>query len=141
MADHAHEPRALREFRDRERVFERVRERDFHLHVFARVQALQGLGRMHLRRGRENDGIDSGTGQCLREIRGRMRNAVLAGHLFRGCELAPHHRHHLDAVDQLAGIQMLLAEGADAGDDQLHGPGHGSGSTMRCPTAVFDAGT
>ena len=95
----------------------------------------------NLRRRAQDGRSDARARQRFGEIRGGVRHAILARDFFGGRELSPHDRHHFDAVDEFARIEMLLAEGAHAGDDYLDRLGHLAGSRMRCPTAVFEAGT
>jgi hypothetical protein len=140
VAHHAHQAAATRGIRHGLGVAPAVRERDLHLHVFARGQALQRLRGMHLRGRAQDDGIHARLGERLTEVRGGMRHAVLARHFFGGRELPSNYRGHLDAADLLDGIQVLGAEGTGARqyDSHVWPP---AGSRMRWPTAVFDAGT
>jgi hypothetical protein len=104
-------------------------------------KALNDLRGMQLRRRAQDGRGDARARQRFGEIRGGVRHAILARDFFSGRQLSTHDRHHFDAVDEFARIEMLLAEGAHACDYYLDRLGHLAGSRMRCPTAVFEAGT
>ena len=108
--------------------------------MFARVQALQGLRRVHLRGRGQDDGVQPGHGQAVGQIGAGMGDAVPGGHFLRLVEFTPDQRDHLDAVDALAGVQVLLAEGTGTRQRDLDGFRHVFSST-RWPTAVLLAGT
>ena len=122
VADHAHEPRALREVGHGLRIRERVRQRNLHLHVFARVQALQRLRRMQLRR-RAREWRPRRPGAPAP----RARSVVACGtpYLRATSSVGASWRPTTDTTStpamSLHGIEMLLAEGAHACNDHLHG--------------------
>src|SRR5262249_47161035 len=104
---------------------------------------------------------------ALGKVAGEMRNPVLLGNLGGGVLVAAHQRRHLDALNALERIEMLLAEGALPGNANLHRhlllrtevftraaarfslvagglllpAARFFGSRMMCPTAVLEAGT
>ena len=66
-----------------------------------------------------------------------MADAIFVGDLLRRLERAADQRDDLDAVDVPEAVEMLFAEGAGAGERDLHG----WGSSTIWPTAVLLAGT
>ena len=106
------------------RIGQLIGERNLDLHVLAGVHALDRLRGVQLRRRAQDGGGDARARQRVGEIRGGVRHAILARDFFSGRQLSTDDRHHFDAVDQFARIEMLLAEGADACDNDLHRLGH-----------------
>src|SRR5690606_39722709 len=76
--------------------------------------------RVHLRRRRDDRGLDAGLRKRLVEIGRPVRNAVLLRDLLRRFRAAASEAHDLDAVDVLQSIEMLSPECALADDDDLH---------------------
>ncbi len=143
-------------------VGDAVGHRNFDQHMLARAHHLLALAEMHLGRRRQDHRV--GALDAFAEIAGVMRDAVFLGHFGRRVLIAADQRGHFDAGNPLQRIEMLLAEGALAGDADLHSvcslfdvrgglpcAPASSGfafaaarlrfSRMMCPTAVFEAGT
>ena len=88
------------------------------------LEALERLRGVHLRRGGEDDRVESRNFQALGEIGRDVADAVFRRRLFGLVELAPDERDRLDPVDQLDRVEMLEAEGAGAGQRDFDGLGH-----------------
>ena len=164
VADHGHEPRLLLHRDNGFGVPETVCERDLDLYVLARRKALQRLRRMHLSRRGQDHGVEARQLQAVGEVGGDVADAIFDGGLFRLVEFAADQRDHLHAVDQLDAVEMFQAEGPGARQGDLDSFTHFHSlslcepvgipwrprsrendyeafSRMRCPTAVFEAGT
>ena len=137
VADHAHEPRLALERRDGLGICPAVRQRNLHLHMLAGAQALQRLCGMHLRRGAENRGIHARLRKRFGELGRGVAHAVFRRGGTGGFKIAAHQRHHLDAADELDGVEVFLAECTGAGKNDFHQVF----SSTRWPMAVLDAGT
>ena len=124
VTDHRDEPGSLLHGEDRLGVLQTVGERNLHLDVLARFQALDRLRGVHLGRRRENDGVEAGQFQAVGEVGRHVSDAVFGRGLSRLVELAADERNHLDPVDQLDAVEMLEAEGAGAGQRDLDGRWH-----------------
>ena len=125
VADHGDEPGFSLHRGDRLGVLQAVGERNFDLHMLAGLEALKRLLGVHLRRGGEDDRVESRNFQALGEIGRDVADAVLRRRLFGLVEIAPDERDRLDPVDQLDRVEMLEAEGAGAGQRDFDGLGHG----------------
>jgi hypothetical protein len=90
------------------------------LHMLAGLQALDGLGGVHLRRRRQDRGLGAGLGERLGEVAGVVGNAEPLGHLPGGLLVAADQRDHLDPSDLLHRLKMAHAERALAGHYDLH---------------------
>ena len=97
-----------------------VGQRNFDLHVLARLHALDGLGSMQLRGRAENGGIDVRLRQRLSEFGRDVADTIFACDRARGLKFASDQGDDLDATDGLDGIQVLLAESAGAREDYFH---------------------
>ena len=109
--------------------------------MLARLHAFDRLRRVHLRRRAEDRRIDAGQGERFGELGGRVLHAILRRRLARRLDRAADDGGDLDAADRLDGVEMLEAEGAGAGEHDLHACPQARFSRMMWPTAVFDAGT
>ena len=78
------------------RVRQRVGDRDLDLDVLAGAHDLLGLRRVHLRRRRQDRGVDAGQRERLGKIRRRMRDAVLLRDGFRRVLAAADEARDLD---------------------------------------------
>ena len=76
---------------------------------------------MQLRRGREDRRRDARTVQGFGQVGRRVLDAVLARQRTGRLEGAAHQGDHLDVADGLDGVEVLGAEGARAGENDLHG--------------------
>ncbi len=161
MADHADEAGLLLLGVDRLGVGPAIGDGDLDLHVLAGLHALDGLLGMDLRRRAEDHGIGVGPGQGLAQIGRDVRNPVFLGDLLGRLQSPADQRDAFDAVDFLDPVQMLLSERARARENDFHFNGlrisyvsssfawefrqersaHSRFSRIRCPTAVFEAGT
>lgn len=139
VSHHRHQPSLALKRRNGLRTCEAVRQRNFHLHMLARAHRLLRLIGMHLRGRAEDHSIEFLDLQALLQIVGDVRNAVLVRHLLRLRQVAADERNHLHVLDVANAIEMLDAERACAGE--CHFDRHAQFSRIRCPTAVFDAGT
>ena len=92
---------------------------------------------MHLRRRGENHGLDPGLLQALGEIARPVRDVELAGDFLGRLGITADERSHFDTLDVGDALEVFLAESALA----CHANFHLRFSKIRCPTAVFDAGT
>ena len=99
-------------------VLDAVGDRDFDQHVLAGAHHLLALAEVHL--GRRGEDHRVGALDALGEVAGVMRDAVFLGDLGGGVLIAADQRRDLDVRDALQRVQMLLAEGALAGDANLH---------------------
>ena len=88
--------------------------------MLAGAHAQQCLFSVHLGGRAKNDGLNARLGNGFSEFRGDMVHAVLVGGGAGGCQITAHQRHHFDVADELHGIQVLLAEGAGTGKNDLH---------------------
>ncbi len=158
MAAHGDDAGLLGDFRQVFGVGDAVGHRNFDQHMLARAHHLLALAEMHLGRRRQNHRV--GALDAFAEIAGVMGNPVFLGH-FRGRVLiAADQRADFDSGNPLQRVEMLLAEGALAGDADLHHwllrrvavaraaarrvfvfAARLRFSRMMCPTAVFEAGT
>ncbi len=121
VAAHRDEPGALLRFQGLFRILEAVGQRDFHLHMLAGFQALDGLLRMHLRGRGEDHRIEAGLLEALGKIAGVMRNAEFLRDFPGGFLVATGERDDLDAGNLLDGLQMLDAERALSCQTYFHG--------------------
>ena len=121
MADHAGEPGLLLLFIDRFGIGPAIGERDFHLHMLARLHALDRLGGVHLGRRRQDYRFDAGLADGFRQVRGDVPNTVFVGNLLGLFQAPPDARHHLVAVDAGDAVKMFLAERAGPGERYFHG--------------------
>src|SRR5688572_14963361 len=104
--------------------------------MLAGLHALNRLLCVQLRR-RAQDYCIGIRSESLAQLRRRVVDPIPLRDLLSRRNLTTHDRDHLDAIDLLQSIEMLLPEGADACHHDFHRPF----SRMRWPTAVFDAGT
>ena len=128
VADHRDKPGLALRLEHRLGVGETVGERDLDLHMLAGLQALDRLLGVHLRRRRQDDGVEAGLLQSLGEFGRRVRDAVFLRRLLGLVEFAADHGDALDAVDQLDRVEMLEAEGAGAGERDFDGLASASNS-------------
>ncbi len=124
VAHHGHQTRFFLNAQDFLAFFVHIAQRDLDLHMFARLQARQGLAGVHLCGRAQNDGVDFFQGQRLVQVGGDVTNAVFVSHLFGFGELTPDQRYDFHAVDVLDAVQMLDAEGTGAGQGDLDGFAH-----------------
>jgi hypothetical protein len=142
MPDHADEAGLLLHPVDCRRVVPRIGEWNLDLHVLAGLHALHSLCGVKLRRRAENHRLDAGLRERDGQIDRHVWDAVFLRDFLRRFQAPADDRYNFHSVDELQRIEMLLAEGADAGDDDLHdAPPAVPFSRITCPTAVFDAGT
>ena len=99
-------------------VLDAVGDRDLDQHVLAGAHHLLALAEVHL--GRRGEDHRVGALDAFGEIAGVMRDAVFLGDLGGGVLVAADERGDLHARDALERVEMLLAEGALAGDANLH---------------------
>src|SRR5262249_47803293 len=76
------------------------------------------LAAVHLRRGREDDGV--GALNALAEVAAPMGDAVFLRNFRRRILVATDQRHHLDIRNAFQGVEMLLPERALSGYANLH---------------------
>ena len=153
VPDHPDQPGLLLEPQAGLGVAERVSEGDLDLHVLSGPQGGLGLLGVQRCRGGEDDGVDVVHGEDVVEGRDGPGDAVLVREGARTVEAARHDGGDLDALDAVQCRDVLGAERAAAGegDAQRLRCGHvtpsprptarGRFCRIRCPTAVFDAGT
>ena len=99
-------------------VLDAVGDRDLDQHVLAGAHHLLALPEVHL--GGRGQDHRVGALDAFAEIAGVMRHAVFLGDLGGGVLVAADQRGDLDALDALERVEMLLTEGALAGDANLH---------------------
>src|SRR4029077_7749969 len=80
-----------------------------------------GLPRVQLGRGSEDDGVDVAAGEYLVQVRRGVAGAVLARDLLGPLQPAADHGRDGDAVDDREAVQVLGAEGAGPGECDPHG--------------------
>ena len=68
--------------RDLFRIFPAVGQGNFHLHVFASLQASQALCSVHLCRGTQNHGVHFGQSQAVGQVGGDVLDAVFVSDFF-----------------------------------------------------------
>src|SRR5436309_7268361 len=111
---------------------------------------LLALAEVHLGRRGENHRV--GTLDPLAQLAGMVRDAIFFRHLRRRILIPPDKRGDFDFRNALEGIEVLLAEGALAGNADFHPwllrtarlavcAARRLFSRMMWPTAVFEAGT
>ncbi|MNT35827.1 hypothetical protein D3C72_1718720 [compost metagenome] len=96
------------------RLRKAVCQRNLHLHVLARLHALDGLGRVHLRGRTQDDGIHLGQGQAVGQLGAHMPDAVLGCHLAGLVQIAADQGDDFHAVDVADTVQVLDTEGSGA---------------------------
>ena len=121
---HGDEPGSLLHGDDSFGVRQAIGERNLHLHVLARLEALDRLRGVHFRRRRENHRVEPRKFEAFGEIGRHMADAIFRRSLLRLVELAPDERYRLDPVDRLDRVEMLEAEGAGAGQRDFDGGCH-----------------
>ncbi|MPN63780.1 hypothetical protein SDC9_211546 [bioreactor metagenome] len=87
--------------------------------MLARLQALNGLVGVHLRRRTQDHCIHFSQCQAVGKVGGDMADTVLAGHLTGLLQITADQGNDFHAVDILDAVQMLDAEGAGAGQRYL----------------------
>ncbi len=102
-------------------ALEAVGQWNFHLHVFAGLQAGQGLLGVHLRGGAEDDGVHVLHRQAVGEVGGHVTDAVLVGDFLGLFQVAADQRNHFNAVNIFDAVQVFDAEGAGAGEGYFDG--------------------
>ena len=105
-----------------------IRKRNLHLHMFASLQAVDGLRSMHLRGVAQDDGVHLLERQAVREVGGDLGDAVFGGHFFRALQIAADQGYDLHAFDILGVVQVFDAEGASASASHCDFDGFGYGS-------------
>ena len=91
-------------------VFPAVSQRNFHLHMFARLQASNALCSMHLCWGAQNNRIHFRQRQAVGQIGGDVLDAVFVGHFFGLFQIAADQRHHFHAIDVFDAVQVFDTE-------------------------------
>ena len=79
-----------------------------------------GLRRVHLRRRRQDRGVDAGPRERFAEIRRPVRNAVLLRDGLRRLLAAADEAHDLDVLDVLQAVEVFAAKSALPDHDDLH---------------------
>jgi hypothetical protein len=130
VAAHGHQAAGMGHAHNLFAFGQHVAQRNFHLHVFARLQAGQGLAGMHLRGGAQNDSIDLGQGQAVGQIGSDVLDAVFISHLAGFVQVAADEGHHLHAVDVFDAVQVFDAEGTRTRQGDFDGFAHGELSLM-----------
>ena len=138
MADHRHLAGGLLGGEHRLRVGQAVGQRNFHLHVLAGLEAGDRLGGVHLGGRAEDHGVDVAR-ERLGELGAGVVDPVLGGDGLGGLQPAADEADHLHALDLGQAVEVLLPEGAGAGEGDLHAVSCGRNTMW--PTAVLLAGT
>src|SRR5262245_56346039 len=99
-------------------VLDAVGDRDLDQHVLAGAHHLLALAEMHL--GGRGEDHRVGTLDAFREVAGVMRHTVFLGDLRGGVLVAADQRRDFHFGDALERVEMLLTEGALAGDTDFH---------------------
>ena len=118
MAAHGGDAGLLGDLHQALGVLDAVGDRDLDQHVLAGAHHLLALAEVHL--GRRGEDHRVGALDAFGEIAGVVRDAVFLGDLGGGVLIAADQRGHLHARDALERVEMLLAEGALAGNANLH---------------------
>ena len=124
VAHHGHKAGFLLHTQDFLAFFVHIAQRDLDLHMFARLQARQGLAGVHLCGRAQNDGVNFFQGQRLVQVGGDVTNAVFVSHLFGFGELTPDQRDDFHAVDVLDAVQVFDAESTRARQGDFDGFAH-----------------
>ena len=99
-------------------VLDAVGDRDFHQHVLAGTHHLLALAEMHLGRGGEDHRV--GALDAFGEVAGIVRDAVFLCDLRGRVLIAADQRGDLGIGNALDRVEVFLAEGALAGNADLH---------------------
>jgi hypothetical protein len=121
VPDHAGQTRLLLHAQDFLRVRPAVRQRDLDLNVLAGPHRGDGLPRVHLGGGAQDDGVHVVAAQRVVEVGGGVAGAVLLRDFLGLLQPAADDRGHGDAVDERESVQVLDAKRAGSGDCDAHG--------------------
>jgi hypothetical protein len=121
VPDHADQAGLLLDLVDLLGVRPAVRDRDLDLDMLARAHRGDGLLRVQLGRGAQDDRVDIVAGEGRTQVGRGVVGAVLLRGLLGLLLPAADHRRDGHAVDDGQGVEVLDAERAGSGDCDPHG--------------------
>ena len=124
VAAHGHQATAFGQRHHSVRAFDAVSQRNFNLHMLARLQTSHGLVGMHLGWCAKNDGIDFFQSQAFCQIGCDVCNTVFGRHFFGFFNIAADERDDFNTIDIFNAVQVFDAECASACQGYFYGFGH-----------------